>query len=220
MIKKTIFLAYGIKLIATWMLIPFVLMFVPILVNEFSATFSTQDVVLQEETYSGYPDEYLCFKTNINGKERAVHAPVTAKTGDTITIILRNGEYYMTPKDSKDLYETTTFTGRFLKRCNNNFGYHVIAITVVLLITFLLTLGKKKLIHKEAQKLSKVTDITGIICSISMSAALIYGVVDNTLMGLGVAYMFLVLGMIYTAVFVVAWIIAMRYYSFEELKNE
>ena len=47
MIKKPIFLAYGIKLIATWMLIPFVLMFVPILVNEFSATFSTQDVVLQ-----------------------------------------------------------------------------------------------------------------------------------------------------------------------------
>jgi hypothetical protein len=39
-------------------------------------------------------------------------------------------------------------------------------------------------------------------------------------MGLGVAYMFLVLGMIYTAVFVVAWIIAMRYYSFEELKND
>ena len=57
MIKKPIFLAYGIKLIATWMLIPFVLMFVPILVKEFSATFSTQDVVLQEETYSGYPDE-------------------------------------------------------------------------------------------------------------------------------------------------------------------
>ena len=116
----------------------------------------------------------------------------------------------MTPKDSKDLYETTTFTGRFLKRCNNNFGYHVIAITVVLLITFLLTLGKKKFIRKETQKLSKVTDITGIICSISMSVALIYGVVDNTLMGLGVAYMFLVL----------AWIIAMRYYSFEELKND
>ena len=125
MIKKTIFLAYGIKLIATWMLIPFVLMFVPILVK-----------------------------------------------------------------------------------------------AVVLLITFLLTLGKKKLIRKEAPKLSKVTDITGIICSISMSAALIYGVVDNTLMGLGVAYMFLVLGMIYTTVFTVSWIIAMRYYSPEELKND
>ena len=89
-----------------------------------------------------------------------------------------------------------------------------------MLITFFLTLGKKKLIRKEAPKLSKVTDIAGIICSISMSAALIYGVVDNTLMGLGVAYMFLVLGMIYTAVFSVSWIIAMRYYSPEELKNE
>ena len=121
---------------------------------------------------------------------------------------------------SKDLYETTIFAGRFLKCCNNNFGYHVIAIAVVLLITFLLTLGKKKLIRKEAPKLSKVTDIAGIICSISMSAALIYGVVDNTLMGLGVAYMFLVLGMIYTAVFIVSWIIAMRYYSPEELKND
>lgn len=32
--------------------------------------------------------------------------------------------------------------------------------------------------------------------------------------------MFLVLGMIYTTVFTVSWIIAMRYYSFEELKNE
>lgn len=68
MIRKPVFWAYGIKLIATWMLIPFILMFVPILVSEFSATFSAQEVVLQEETYSGYPDKFSSFKTTINGR--------------------------------------------------------------------------------------------------------------------------------------------------------
>ena len=207
MIRKPVIWAYGIKLIATWMLIPFILMFVPMLVTEFSASFSTQDVVLQEETYSGYPDEYLSFKTSINGKEQVVHAPVTAKTGDTITVILKDGSYYKTPRDAKDLDETTTFTGRFMKCCNNFYGYLVVAIAAILLGAFLLTLKKRKVIREEAPTLSKVTDITGIICSIGMSIALIYGVIDDTLTGLCVAVIFMGVGIIYALVFVIAWIV-------------
>ena len=182
-------------------------MFVPILVSEFSATFSAQEVVLQEETYSGYPDEFSSFKTTINGRELCVHAPVTAKTGDTITVILKDGIYYKTPKDSKDLDETITFTGRFLKCCNNFFGYLVIAIAATLLITFLVTLKKRKVIREEAPCLSRVTDITGIICSIIMSAALLYGVIDDTLTGLSVGILSLFFGIIYTVVFMIAWIV-------------
>jgi hypothetical protein len=38
-----------------------------------------------------------------------------------------------------------------------------------------------------------------------MSAALLYGVIDNTLTSLGIAYLGLFLGILYTAVFVIVW---------------
>lgn len=205
MANKPAQLAYGFKLIATWMLIPFVLMLSVLLIQEFTHRFSTTEVTLGEETYSGYPDEYHAFKTDINGKERVVQAPVTSKTGDTITVILRDGSYYKTPKDAEDLKATTTFGGRFMKVCGNNFGIHAAAIAAVLLISFFLTLTKTKDVRKVYPKLSKITDIAGMICSAIMSFLLVYAIIDGSLTSLGLAYLGLFLGIIYTAIFAIAW---------------
>ena len=205
MIRKPFHFVYGIKLIATWMIIPFVLMFIPMLTKEFKAKITTQEVVLMKQAYSGYPDEYLNYETDINGKKRYVQAPVTSKEGDTVTVLLRDGDYYLTPFDSEEMNKHATVKGRFLKVCDNNFGYHVIGLAAALLLSFLLTLKKTKAIRSEHPKLSKATDIGGIIVSVIMSASLLFGVIDNTLDGLAVAYLALSLGIIYTAVFVLAW---------------
>jgi len=207
MIRKSEIFAYGIKLIATWMLIPFIVMFIPMLAKEFSVDVTTQEVQLKDETYSGYPDEILCFNADIDGREISIFAPVTSKTGDTVTVILRDGSYYMTSKGPEDIETYTTFAGRFKKICKNNFGYHAVAIGGVLLATFLMTFSKRKDIREECSKISKVTDITGLVCSLVMSAGLLYGVMANTFTSLGIAYLGLMLGIGYTAIFGVAWII-------------
>ena len=207
MANKPVQLAYGFKLIATWMLIPFVLLLSVLLIQEFTHRFSTTEVTLGEETYSGYPDEYHAFKTDINGKERVVQAPVTSKTGDTITIILRDGNYYKTPHDADDLKACTTFGGRFMKVCGNNFGIHAAAIAAILLITFLITFTKTKDVRKVYLKLSKITDNAGMICSAIMSLVLVFAVIDGSLTSLGVAYLGLFLGIIYTAILAIAWLV-------------
>ncbi len=206
MIRKPLKFIYGIKLIATWMLIPFVLMFVPDLIKEFSARMTTREVTLLEETYSSYPDEILYFKADIDGKERVVSAPVSAEEGDQITVILRNGSYYLTPLNAETMNKYMTFSGRFMRICNNNFGYHVIGIAAVLLLSFLITFKKRKEIRAVLPTLSKVTDIAGMITATIMTAAMLYGVLDNSLMGLGVAYICLFLGIFYTALFTVIWV--------------
>lgn len=206
MVRKTAQIAYGFKQIATWMLIPFVLMLGVMLVMEFSHRFTTTEVILGEETYSGYPDEYHAFKADINGKEEYVHAPVTSLTGDTITVILRDGKYYKTPEDADDLKECTSFGGRFMKVCGNNFGIHAAALAAVLLVTFLATIKKTKEVRELYPKLSKITDIAGIICSAIMSVVLIYAIIDNSLTSIGFAYLSLFLGIIYTAISVIAWV--------------
>ena len=208
--------AYGLKLVALWMLIPFILFFIPLLAKEFSGKVTTQEVTLMEETHSGYPDEILCFKTDINGKERIVFAPVTSKTGDKVTVILRNGSYFTTVLDPADQFKHATFAGRFLKVCGNNFGYHTVIIAAVLLLTFLITFRQRKDIRSKYQKLSKITDIGGMIVCFIMSAALIYGAIEGSLMGIGFAYLGLFLGIIYTAVFVIAWVIEWLIFNFSK----
>ena len=205
--RKLVQLSYGFKLIATWMLIPFVLMFVPVLANEFSNTMTTCEVTLQNETNSSYPDEYLNFEADINGRTRVVQAPVTSKTGDKITVILINGSYYFTPKDADDIKAYTTFGGRFIRVTDNNFGKHVIGIAAVLLATFLITIKKRKEIRSAFPKLSKATDITGIICSVIMSVTMLCAIIDGTLGAIGIFYLALMLGIAYTAIFGIAWII-------------
>lgn len=204
---KPLQFAYGIKLIAVWMLIPFISFFIPLLAKEFSDKVTAQEVTLMEEYHSSYPDEILCFKTDIDGNERVVFAPVTSKVGDTVTVILKNGSYFKTVMDSDDLYENTTFAGRFLKTCNSNFGYHTVIIAAILLLTFLITIRKRKDIRSQYRKLSKITDITGMIVCFIMSVALVYAVIEGSLTGIGIAYLALFLGIIYTAVFVIAWAI-------------
>ncbi|MBR3340025.1 MAG: hypothetical protein IKG30_00255 [Clostridiales bacterium] len=208
--------AYGIKLVALWMLIPFILFFIPLLAKEFSGKVTTQEVTLKEETYSGYPDEILCFKTDINGKERVIYAPVTSKTGDKVTVILRNGSYFTTAIEPDDLFNHATFAGRFLKVCNNNFGYHTVIIAAVLLLTFLITLRKSKEIRSRYRKLSKITDIGGMIICFIMSVTLIYGAVEGSLTGIGIAYLGLFSGIIYTAIFVIAWVIEWLIFNFSK----
>ena len=66
---------------------------------------------------------------------------------------------------------------------------------------------KAKEVRKIYPKLSKITDTAGIVCSVIMSSLLIYAVIDNTLTSLGFAYLGLFLGMIYTAIFAIAWIV-------------
>ena len=207
MVRKSAQFAYGFKLIATWMLIPFVVLVSALLIREFSHSFTSAEVTLGEEVHSSYPDEYHAFESDINGKTDYVHAPVTCKPGDTITVILRDGKYYKTPGDAEDLKACTTFGGRFMKAVDNNFGIHTVAIAAVLLVTFLLTIKKTKEVRKIYPKLSKITDIAGIVCSVIMSSLLIYAVIDNTLTSLGFAYLGLFLGMIYTAIFAIAWIV-------------
>lgn len=213
MTNKIAQFVYGFKLIATWMLIPFVLFFSLMLYNEFKIKVTTTEVTLMKQLYSAYPDEYLAFEADINGKTRGVHAPVTSKSGDKITVVLRDGSYYLTPKTPDDLKAYTTFSGRFLKVCNNNLGYHAVALAVVLLITFLLTIGKTKDIRKIYPKLSKSADIAGIICSVIMSLALLYAVLDNSLTSMGIAYLALYLGIVYTAVFSISWLIEFTVFS-------
>ena len=192
MVRKPVLFAYGIKLILTWMLIPLVIMFIPLLGREFSYKMTTQEVTLLKETYSMYPDEYKCFEADINGRTMTIQAPVTSEPGDTVTVILRNGEYYLTPDDSETLKAHTTFMGRFLKVTNINIGYHVVGFAAALLITFLITV-------------KKVTDIIGIILSVIMSAALLFAAIENTLNGVAIAYLSFFAGMIYMAVFVIIW---------------
>ena len=196
MVRKTALFAYGIKVIAIWMLIPFVLMFIPRFAGEFGAKVTVQEVTLVKETFSMYPDEHK--KTN-------VIAPLTSKEGDTITVILRDGEYYKTANDAEDINANVSFAGRFMKIANNNFGYHVIGLAAAFLLTFLLTIKRGKAIRKTAPKLSKITAAIGFAVSVLMSAALLYGVIDNSLTSLGIAYLGLSLGILYTAVFVIVW---------------
>ena len=214
MIRKPVQLAYGFKLVATWMLIPFIALFIPEFIRELRPEYTLQEVTLMEETYSFYPDKYLCFKAEVNGRERNVHAPITSKEGDTITVILRNGEYYKTPENEQDIKDTITFVGIFKKVCNNNFGYHAGAIAAVLFITFLLTFKKTKEIRKIYPKLSKITDIAGIVCSAMMSFLLVYAVIDGGLTGIGLAYLGLSAGIGYTAILLLAWLVEWCIISF------
>ena len=207
MFNKASQFAYGIKLIATWMLIPFVLMFIPILCKEFRYQMTACEVTLMKETYSAYPDEYSSFETEINGRERVVQAPVTSKEGDKITVILRNGEYYLTPQDSGTMDSYMTFGGRFIRVTNNNLGYHVIGLSIALVLSFLFTFKNRRAIRKTYPLLSKVTDIAGITVSVIMSAVLVYAAIDGTLTSLSFAYLSLMLGIAYTAIFVLAWIV-------------
>ena len=205
MVRKTALFAYGIKIIAMWMLIPFVLMFIPGFISEFGAEVSVQEVTLMTETYSIYPEEHKRFEASINGRKANVIAPLTSKEGDTITVILRDGEYYKTANDAEDINANVSFAGRFMKIANNNFGYHVIGLAAAFLLTFLLTIKRGKAIRKTAPKLSKITAAIGFAVSVLMSAALLYGVIDNSLTSLGIAYLGLSLGILYTAVFVIVW---------------
>jgi len=208
MIRKALRFTYGVKLIATWMIIPFILMFIPQLVSEFRQDITTTAVTLLEETYSGYPDVYRCFKAEVNGKMRDVQAPVTSETGDTITVVLRNGEYYLSVKEPNDYRDHVTFSGRFLRVCNNIFGYHVIGIGAVLLLSFLITIRKRKEIRTKMPGISKVTDIAGLICAVIISVPMVYAVIENSLSGIGFAYLGLFLGIAYTAAFALAWGVA------------
>ena len=205
MVRKPVLFAYGVKLILTWMLIPLVVMFIPLLGREFSFKMTTQEVTLLKETYSMYPDEYKCFEADLNGRTMTIQAPVTSEVGDTITVIFRNGEYYITPKDAETLKKHTTFTGRFLKVTNINLGYHVAGFAAALLIAFLITVKNRKKIRSVYPKLSKATDIAGIIVSVIMSAALLFAAIENTLNGVAIAYLSFFAGMIYMAVFVIIW---------------
>ena len=198
---------YGLKLVATWMLIPFVVMFIPQFFTEFSARMTTQEVVLLDPSFSYYPEEYSSFKTDINGKERVVHAPVTSRSGDTITVVMRNGDYYLTPMDDNTMKAYTTIGGRFIRVCDNIFGYHVIGIASVLLVSFVLTVNKRKAIREICPRLAKVTDITGIVLSVIMSALLLFAVIEQSLTGIGIAYLGLFAGIGYTGIFVIAWLI-------------
>lgn len=207
MVRKTALFVYGIKIIAMWMLIPFVLMFIPGFISEFGAEVSVQEVTLMTETYSIYPEEHKRFEADVNGRKTNVIAPLTSKEGDTITVILRDGEYYKTANDAEDINANVSFAGRFMKIANNNFGYHVIGLAAAFLLTFLLTIKRGKAIRKTAPKLSKITVVIGFVVSVLMSAALLYGVIDNTLSSLGIAYLGLYLGILYTAVFVIVWAI-------------
>ena len=207
MVKKAVCFAYGIRLIAIWMLIPFVLMFVPTLYKEFSAKMTVAEAELKDEISRPYPVMYMRFSADIDGEEYFVEAPPESVTGDRITVILKNGEYYKTPVDSADLEANTTFGGRFLKVCKNNFGYHVVGLASALLITFLITFKSRKAIRTACPVISKVTDITGIVFSVVMSASLIFGVIDNTLDGLVIAYLALYAGILYTAVFGITWFV-------------
>ena len=207
MISKPVSFAYGIKQVALWMLIPFVLMFIPRLATEFSAKVTIHEATLVADSFSNYPDEILWFDADINGQRYNVSAPTTAKVGDKITVVLRDGNYYRTASDDQILHEATTFSGRFLKVTNNNFGYHVIGLAAALLLGFIITIGKREAIRKQFPLLSKVTNITGIVVAVIMSAALLFAVIDNSLSGIGIAYIGLMIGILYTVVFVLAWII-------------
>lgn len=207
MISKPVSFAYGIKLVALWMLIPFVLMFIPRLATEFSAKVTIHEATLVADSFSNYPDEILWFDADINGQRYNVSAPTTAKVGDKVTVVLRDGNYYRTASDDQILHEATTFSGRFLKITNNNFGYHVIGLAAALLLGFVITIGKGTAIRKQFPLLSKVTNIAGIVVAVIMSAALLFAVIDNSLAGVCIAYISLMIGILYTVVFVLAWII-------------
>ncbi len=206
MIRGPVKFAYGLKLVATWMLIPFLLMLVTALAAEFKDRMTYQEVVLKTETRS-YPEGFLCFKTDINGREDSVIVPDTYKEGDTVTVILRNGEYFKTAVSEQEIKDHTTIIGRTIRVCNNRFGYLVTGIACVLLISFLITFKKRKDVRKEFPKISKVTDIAGVVCSVAMSATLVYAVLDYSLDGLAVAVISFFLGIVYASVFVLAWLI-------------
>ena len=204
---KPVQLVYGIRLIATWMIIPFILMFIPMLIEEFSANVTTAEVTLKEEAYSMYPDEVLCFKTDINGRENIVFTSVDAKTGDKVTVILKNGSYYKTIMDENEYRDHVTLPGRFLRISNNLYGYIVIALFAVLMLTVPFTLKKGKEVRPVYPKLAKITDIAGIICAVIMSAGLLYAVIENTLTGVVTGIFALIFGIVYSALFFLAWII-------------
>lgn len=214
MFKKPIQAAYGLKLISFWILIPFVLMLIVTLGNEFRNRMTVQDVILKEETLSRYPDDYSSFKTELNGKEFNVNTSKEYKEGDTVTIILKNGEYYMTPDTLKIQKSYSTFFGRVLRVSNNLMGYIIIGASSVCLITFLLTFKKTKDLRKEYPKLSKVTNISGIISAAIMSGLFIFAVIEGSLNGLCAGIFGVILGIIYTAVFLLVWMGTWAIYAF------
>ena len=206
MARRPVEFAYGIKLIALWMLIPFLCLMIPKFYAEFSTKMTAQEVTLGEERYSMYPDEYKGFRAEINGNEVGVYAPVTSKKGDKITVVLRDGNYYLTPKNEQILKSYTTFGGRFVRVANNSGGFHVLGLAAMLLITFLITLKKNKEIREVYPKLAKTTKIIGAICCGFMSAATLYYSIDGSLTSVGWLLIGLFVGIIYTLIFLLAWI--------------
>ena len=213
MFKRSLQFAYGIKYIALWMLIPFILFFIPQLYSEFSAKVTTHKVILPEETTGHYPDDAKCFKIELNGKDFYIYAPLTSKEGDKATVILRDGEYYKTAYNDQELKKNAEFGGRFLKICNNTAGYIVTGLAAVLALSSLITINKVKEVREDYPKLSKTTNIAGIICSAVMSVILVYYAIESTLTAVGLAYLSLILGIVYTVVFVLAWIIETSVYA-------
>ena len=199
-------LAYGIRLISAWMLIPFVLMFILMFAKEFFHKVSTAEVELKEEAYSHYPDEISCFKADVNENELVVYAPVTAKTGDKITVIFKDGLYFKSAIEPDDIRDYVTVSGRFMRICNNIMGYHLLGLAFVLLVSFMFTLKRSKAIRGIYPKLSKITNIAGAVFSLVMSAAMVYDVFDSSLESMVYSIFSMIGGIIYSAVFVLAWI--------------
>ena len=82
-----------------------------------------------------------------------------------------------------------------------------LSVVLQLLICFLITVKKSKDIRGVYPKLAKSTNIIGIICSVLMSAAMIFYHVDGSLTSTGFVLIGLLIGIIYTAVFMLAWLI-------------
>lgn len=213
MFRRSLQFAYGIKFIALWMLIPFILMFIPMLYSEFGGKVTTYEVTLPVETSCPRPADTKCFVIELNGKDVYTYAPLSSKEGDKVTVILRDGEYYKTAYNDQELKESAQFSGRFLKICNNILGYHVIGLAAVLALSSLITIGKSKEVREDYPKLSKITNISGMICSAVMSVILVYFAIESTLTTTSLAFLSFFLGIAYTAVFVLAWGIGTAVYA-------
>lgn len=199
--------AYGIKLMATWMMIPFIVMTAQLLFTEFSHKIEAREVTLLEESFNSTPEYCSRFFIDIDGKQDVASTNVGYKTGDKITVIIMDGDYYKTVYNDDEIKKETTIIGRSIKACDNDFSYFAIGVASALLISFVLTFKSRKAIREEYPKISKVTDIAGIVCCILMSAAFFYAVADNSLDGLATAILGLFLGGAYVLLFTLGWLI-------------
>ena len=150
----------GFRIVAFWIFMALLVVSVMEAVRESKVTITVEDAVLGDklnELASGQE-----FIVNHNGERLTVHTDKRWKTGDTVQLIFRNGNYYAivnpdNPKVGVDFWERVNY--RFTMATGGNLLFTFMAYALLLIITF----KHRKGFRKEYPVLFWVTHVCGLL---------------------------------------------------------